>query len=120
MNGNYVPIIKKGEVCKIFLKNIILIEHDRRKSTIYTDEEKYSLYSKAEELIQFLDNRFLKCHKSYIINLDRVIRMKAQTIFFENGQKIYIGRETFHCASQCFAMYITKGAKKNLAESFDM
>lgn len=111
----YIPLVSRGETCKIFLESIILIEQELRKARIYTDEENYSLYSKIEEFTQYLDGRFLRCHQSYIINLDKVVKMKAQTIFFENGLKIMIGREKFINAKQNFTNYITLGAKKNIA-----
>jgi len=116
MSRDYIPLVKKDETSKVFLKNIILIEQELRKSMIYTDKEKFWLYSKIDTLMQYLDSRFLKCHQSYIINLDKVVKMKSQTIFFENGQKIFIGREKFQSTRQYYASYIIH-AQKNLAKS---
>ena len=118
MCRDFIPVVSKSEACKVFIKNIILIEQVLRKSKIHTDEEIISFYSKIDELIQFLDGRFFQCHKSYIINMDKVVKMKSQTIFFENGKEISIGREKFQCARQHFAGYITRMAKKNLAKPF--
>jgi len=120
MSKVYIPFVKRTEACKIFVESIILIEQELRKAMIHTDEESYWMYSKIDEFMQYLDFRFIKCHKSYIINLDKVIKMKAQTIFFENGRKIEIGREKFMFAKQSYANYIITGAKKNLAREIYM
>lgn len=104
----YVPIVKRGEICKVFLESIMLIEQDLRKTRIYTEDDTYWIYRKIDELVKYLDQNFLKCHQSCIINLDKVIKMKDQTIYFENGYKISMGREKFHFAKQHFARHITQ------------
>jgi len=61
-------------------------------------------------MLRYLDERFLKCHRSCIINMDKVQRMKEQTIFFENGYSFAIGKEKFQSAKQHFARYIVQEA----------
>ena len=107
--------MNKKEIRKVFLESIILVEQKLRKTTIYTDEDNYRYNSKIDEVMQYLDGRFLKCHQSYIINLDKVVRMHACTIIFENGIEIALGRDCFTAAKQRYAVYIVEMAKKNLA-----
>ena len=102
----FVPIIKKGETCKVFLDSIMLIEQDLRKTLIYTEEDTYCVYAKIDEFVQYLDDNFLRCHHSCIINLDKVIKMKEQTVYFESGFKITMGRDKFQSARQHFARYM--------------
>jgi len=110
MERRYIPIVKRSETSKIYLESIILIEQNLRKVVIHTEEDSYWRYGKIEELVKYLDGRFLKCHSSCIINMDKVIKMREQTIFFENGLEIGIGREKFLSAKQNFARYITQEA----------
>ena len=121
MVKSYIPIIRRDETCKVFIENILMIEQDLRKTVIYTEEDKYWRYGKMDELSKYLDDRFFKCHHSCIINMDKVVKMREQTIFFENGFKITIGREKFQCAKQNFARYMIQEAKEqiNKAQSAD-
>ena len=106
----FVPIIKKGETCKVFLDSIMLIEQDLRKTFIYTEDDTYWVYAKVDEFAQYLDENFLRCHHSCIINLNKVVKMKEQTVFFENGFKLTMGRDKFQCARQHFARYMLLSA----------
>ena len=110
MTEKYIPIVNKCETCKIYIENVLLIEQELRKTMIYTEEDKFWRYGKIDELLKCLDNRFFRCHQSCIINMDKVVRMKDQTIFFKNGFKIVIGKEKFKYAKQSFARYIINGA----------
>ncbi|MCL2437352.1 MAG: LytTR family transcriptional regulator DNA-binding domain-containing protein [Clostridiales bacterium] len=105
----YIPIINKEEICKVYIEDILLIEQDLRKTMIYTEENKLWRYGKIDELLRFLDDRFFRCHQSCIINMDKVIKMKEQTIFFKNGFKIVMGKEKFKSAKQKFAHYMING-----------
>lgn len=118
---NFIPVINRREISKVFIENVILIEQELRKVVIYTDteDEQYSQYGKIDEVEAFLDDRFFRCHHSCLINMKKIVKMREQTIFFENGRKIVVGREKFHAAKQRFAGYLMQEAssKKLLAHS---
>ena len=107
---NYIPVVKRDEITKVFIDNIMLIEQELNKTHIYTDEKEYCVYGKIHQNLKYLDDRFFRCHQSYIINMEKVIKMREQTIFFENGFKISIGRDKFVAAKQYFAVYIKQKA----------
>lgn len=105
---DYIPFIKRNDICKIFIEDIMMIEQDLRKIVIHTEEEQHQCYGKISELSEYLDGRFYKCHCSCIINMDKVVRMKDRMIYFENGFVMPICREKFQNAKQYFAIYIKK------------
>lgn len=105
----YMPIIKRNEVLKVDIEQILMIEQDCRKILIHTAEGVISQYKKIEDVKQYLDKRFYQCHRSCIINLDKVIHMREQTIFFESGLTIHMGRESFIRTKQFFARFIRFG-----------
>jgi len=108
MREEFIPFIQKGETCKIFIERIIAIEQNLRKIVVVTEEGKYSWYGKITDLSGYLDGRFLRCHSSYIINMDKVIRMREQTIFFENGYTLMMGREKYAPTRHYYNEYILK------------
>lgn len=116
MSGNYIPIITKDETSKIFIEKVTFIEQELRKTVIYTDEDRCSCYAKIGDFIKYLDGRFFECHQSYIINMDKVVKMREQTIFFENGHQITLGRDKFKHARQKFSGYIIQGANAITAQ----
>ena len=114
MEAKYIPIVRKDETSKVFIKNVMLIEQELRKTMIYAEEGHYWRYGKIDELLRYLDGRFFRCHQSCIINMDKVVKMKEQTIFFENGFKTMMGREKFQCARQNFNRHIMMDQKPEI------
>lgn len=57
-------------------KDIILIQRENRSTVIYTPGEKHVTSETLSELEQRLPlGRFFRCHKSYIVNLERITRI---------------------------------------------
>jgi len=64
----------KGKINNIRYSDIVYIESKNTAIIIYTaNEECYKIYDKLNNIENRLDNkRFLRCHQSYIINMDYV------------------------------------------------
>ncbi|NHM32405.1 PAS domain-containing transcriptional regulator [Neobacillus terrae] len=85
-------IIKQyNKIIFIPLKDVIFIERIGRKSVIHTINKQIETSEALNSLIQQLDERFVGCHRSYIINLDylEVIEPSNQsyTMHFKNYTK---------------------------------
>jgi DNA-binding LytR/AlgR family response regulator len=73
--------------------DIIYIENDGRKVNIYTmNNDVFSSYMSIEELAIQLDSRFIHCHKSYIVNIDRIKYLEKSTFVMVNGVRINISQ----------------------------
>ena len=86
--------IKSGhEHFKINTANILFINSDSDYTDIHTQNNMYisseSLKYWEQKLSEF---HFLRVHKSYIINTQKIIKTSAQYIYIEDGHKIPIGR----------------------------
>ena len=116
MTKKFIPIVKKKETCKVFLESILTLEQDLRKTIIHTEEGTYLLYAKIDDFTKYLDENFLRCHHSCVINLDKVVKMKDQTAYFENGYHTSFGRDTFRYVKQHFAGHMLRSANKSLQQ----
>ena len=106
LNRQFIPIIKRGEIGKVYICNILYIQSEARKIHIHTVEKTQSVYGKIDDVEPMLPENFYRCHKSCIINLDKVENMKDGYIEFENGDKISICREKFVKAFQKYRGYL--------------
>ena len=83
----------KNITYNIPLNQIIYIEKlkDNKKCLIRTLNENNFIQGGLSENAKKLDKRFVKCSRSYIINLERVLRLdtKQNMIEFENGKRLY-------------------------------
>lgn len=79
-------------------KNIIdqndiqYIKKDGMKLIVCTHNRKYETYSSFSKIQDCLPDNFVRCHKSYIANMDNITNIESatNTIEFENS-KCYIG-----------------------------
>lgn len=76
--------------------SILYIQKDNMKSIFYTDTREYETYSSFKTIMLQLPNSFVQCHKSYIVNIDKItgIDIPQNTILLSStGQdkKCYIG-----------------------------
>ena len=82
---------KKGSY-RIAYKDILYAESKARVVNIYDkDGEVISFYSKLEDFFQSLqDERFLRCHKSFVVNMDYILKIEQKYICINNNINIPI------------------------------
>ena len=75
--------------------DITFIEKNKMKAVIYTKDNKYETYSSLDKLEDCLSDNFKRCHKSYIINTEKIsqIDSSTNTIFFNNNLTCSIGQK---------------------------
>ena len=86
-----ITIKKKSGVYVLPLENIIYMEKDLRKVKVYTQIKEFEcidFYSKFENIYSSLDERFLCCHRSYIINMDKILGINESFILLEENHKV--------------------------------
>lgn len=88
----YVRTSRKLE--KIYKKDILYIESDKKYCTIITTQKKYVIRTALKNLDQQLsDKKFIRVHRSYLINQEHIQYIDTQNLNIEIGtEKIAIGR----------------------------
>ena len=86
-------------------KDILFIETDKRNIIVHTIERDYVSNRGIEEVEEELKNYgFFRCHKSYLVNLERVRKIDRLYAYFANGTKAMIStRKYFEMKEQFFA-----------------
>lgn len=81
-NKQVVIMNKKGNY-RIAYKDILYAESKARVVNIYLkSSEVISFYSKLEDFFQSLkDERFLRCHKSFFVNMDYILKIENNCAF---------------------------------------
>ena len=116
-------IVKSCRAYAVRLENIIYMEKALRKIVLHTDVadgngyKDIEFYGQFRDVIPSLDRRFMHCHRSYIINMDKIVWMAQNTIYLETNTGIYMGRETYRKAYREFHEYLEqKTASKRAAD----
>jgi two-component system, LytTR family, response regulator LytT len=77
---------------RIFLGDIVYAESDARVITVHTRSQgPMSFYERLDNFeLQCGDRRFLRCHKSFLVNLDYVHSIVNNCALLETGEEIRI------------------------------
>lgn len=88
-NSKSKKYIKIGNTQTIICENDIeYIKRDGMKLVFHTESQEYESYSSFNKIQAILPKNFIRCHKSFIVNIDKITGIKASdnTIYFDNTQ----------------------------------
>lgn len=94
-NGSKALSINIGtDIYYVDYDEILYFESMQKKIYVFTANQRISYYDSLTSLESRLDERFIRCHKSYIVNRDKIksILFSEMRIFMENEAEIGISR----------------------------
>ena len=78
----------------IYYRNILYIyrDKDERKLVIVTPNNNYKISISIKDMLSYLDDRFVQCHRSCIVNKNRVEEKNYKEGYFvlDTGDKVYL------------------------------
>lgn len=87
-------------------KDILFIETDKRNIIVHTVERVFRSNKGIEELeTELKDYGFFRCHKSYLVNLERVRKIDKVYAYFGNGKKAMISTRKYPEMKEQFFTY---------------
>ena len=105
----YVQIKNRQGSYRILLGDIVFAESNAKIVTIHTnklgDVNYYDRLDNFER--QCDDQRFLRCHKSFLVNLDFVHAVMDNCFLLETGEEIHISMSV-SAAKEIFAAHVAK------------
>ncbi|MEG2270570.1 MAG: LytTR family DNA-binding domain-containing protein [Bacilli bacterium] len=91
--------------------DILYLERVGRTTNIYCIATKYAESEKLEMIKKKLLPNFVQCHRSYIVNFDRVKEINRTEFKFENGAEVPISRNFTHSVNEQFQKYLISKVK---------
>ena len=92
MSGNsnkYLAINSKNVIKQ---EDIQYIKKEGKKLIVYTDTKQYEAYTSFNKIESCLPDNFVRCHKSYIANIDNIKDVEtSNNIIKFNNNECYIG-----------------------------
>lgn len=92
---------------KAYLDEICYGESQGRKIKICCVMEDVEFYSKLDDLEQILPDNFLRCHKSFFVNMQHVRCVDRQYITMMDGKKVPVGRRQASEVREKIFLYFT-------------
>ncbi len=90
-SNNFVKIDSKGTF--IDINDVMYIEKDGMKLAYHTSFDVYETYSSFSKIKDKLPRSFVRCHKSFIVNVNNISRVdfSCNKILFKNNSVCFIG-----------------------------
>lgn len=70
-----IVITTKNEIILIKVNDILFCESDNQHIYIHTTHSAFIVWGTMKELIDLLPQKFIRSHRSYIINTDKIHKM---------------------------------------------
>lgn len=86
--------------------DIVLMEKDRRRIIVHTVDEEIVFYGKFDDVMPMLDERFTCPHRSYIINMDHISRLRETEVVMDADKRVNLGRMCFTRLLKSYDEYI--------------
>lgn len=103
---NGITVRAAGGVRIISSASLLYTEVRGRSLFLVTDTERITANGRLKEFMDGLDRRFLQCHKSYVINMDRVREFSGTSFLMANGTDIPVSQTHRHEAREIFLRYV--------------
>ncbi len=88
--------------------DILYLEVRNRKVSVHSKTGVFDFYGKLEVLEKKLPARFFRCHRSFIVNMDTVMRFDKTDIFLMNGESVPVSKRKYQEFSMAFMKQMQK------------
>ncbi len=91
-NEKTILLTNQSIVSKVRIRDIIYCEVFDHQTIIHTLTNQYHYSGPLDALEQELDHHFFRCHRSYLVNLDYVVKKDSTMTVLVGGDKVFISR----------------------------
>ena len=99
---------------KILLKNIYYIESNNKKVVFHTKDGNIDTYGRMEDWESELGDLFYRCHRGYLVNLEKITAYNVDTIDVINGDSLILARKKYADFIKVYMRYAKGGGIVNV------
>jgi two-component system, LytTR family, response regulator LytT len=105
--NSYVVIKNKSNTYKIKPSEIKYIEVQKKVVSIHTINQTFEVRYSLEKIEKELDlDKFVRCHKSFLINLSYVENIKLNNIILESKEEVPVSRYRYKDVKEKFLKFL--------------
>lgn len=104
---NYILIKNKSNTYKIHSNEIKYVEVQKKDMSIHTINKDLEVRYSLEKIERDLNlDKFVRCHKSYLVNLSYVENIKLNTLVLESGEEVPVSRYRYKDVKEKFLKFL--------------
>ena len=101
----YILVNVDSENLRINLKDLFYVEAFGHSCTLYCKSKEYTVKLSISEIKDLLDETFVYCHRSYIVNLKHILKLSKTDLFLDNGKTVPVSRRMYNDVNMRFIKY---------------
>lgn len=101
-------ISSRGTAIAIPLSSILYLENQLHRVHIVLAEKEYWCYERLEFIKKRLNESFLTCHKSYVVNMEQILEFRNGEIWLNHGKKVPVSKARYREAKERFFLYMAE------------
>ena len=104
---SHITIKNKSNTYKIYLNEIKYIEVQKKNMIIHTINKDFDVIYSLEKIEKDLKlDKFVRCHKSFLVNLSYVENIKLNTAILESGEEVPVSRYRYKEVKERFLKFL--------------
>ena len=109
-----VIIKNNGMQKKVLLRDIYYIESSNKKVVFHTKDGKIDTYGRMEDWESELGDSFYRCHRGYLVNLEKITAYNVDTIDLTNGDSLILAQKKYSDFIKAYMRYAKDGGIVNV------
>lgn len=110
----YILVKNSGVQRKVYIKDIHYIESANKKVIIHTGTNIVESYGKMNEFEQMIGSSFYRCHRCYLVNMEKIVSYNADTIKVANGDTLILAQKKYSHFIKQYMRYAKDGGIVNV------
>ena len=103
----YIEVKTGRVITPILIKDMVFAEVYSNKVLIHTNSEEIKAYISLDELTKLLPSDiFLRCHRSYIVNMNYISSQEGSDFILKNGAKVPIPKKELQLMRKYYTEYL--------------
>ena len=95
-----------GRIMRVLPADIEYIESDRRKVRIHLGDQMIEAYESLGGIARKLPDSFVQCHKSFLVNMEKIAEMRGDQIDLLSGATIPISQKRSRPTREAFMDFL--------------
>ncbi len=108
VKGDGFVVVNKKGAQKLSFNEILFFEKEKRKIHVHTTKDVITFYGKFDDMEPQLDDRFIRCHNSYIVNISKVKKMGNRKFYFDTEKVAPISKSYYSDVRDVFLDYLER------------
>lgn len=104
--GPAIAVQVNHKILKIPESDILYVESKLRKVSFVTKNETFDAYGQLGNVHKMLSTHFVRCHSSYIVNLNAIESIRNQSIHLHTGRVLSISKSHYKETKEAFVRYL--------------